>query len=450
MARGIVEIINVTIIPSTVSLYSVSVDDSSGIIAGDHFGARSVSGEGTIYSIISASPGVITIRDDLVEAETGEFGAPAIGKAAFATPELSLNLTQLPFGAPGWDAMMRRNNFITSDKLFGATGSTGPTGAIALINDTGGTGGTGLTGPTGITGSTGNTGATAPTGKLGETGGTGGTGNTGVTGVTGSTGGVGGTGITGPTGTTGATGTTGITGPTGVIGPTGLIGPTGIIGPAGVTGTTGPTGETGPTGSSPIGFTGETGPTGDSITGGTGGTGNTGITGVTGLTGPTGASGATSGVTGSTGPTGSVGNIGSVGAIGFTGPTGSSGSLTTFTIFFSGPLTTATHLLTVNASGGSGSFNPGARHSIPIPPILTSPVVLRGLSYVPNGGTVSGLVRIRKNGVAFGSSISITAGQGQVGIASGGSNSWVPGDILEVQNTANGSGAVFLNLWFTA
>jgi hypothetical protein len=307
MARGIVTITSVNVVSETVTQYIISVDDASQIVAGDHFGARLTSEAGAIYRVLSSDGlNTITVVDDLTEAETGEFGQPLAGKAAFGTPEVALNLTQLPFSAPGWDAMVRRNAFIINDNILGTTGTTGPTGP------------SGQTGTTGPTGPSGQTGTTGPTGPSGQTGTTGPTGADSV--VPGPTGPSGQTGTTGPTGPSGQTGTTGTSGQTGTTGPTGPAGaPTGATGATGPTGSIGITGPTGPSGST--GTTGTTGPTGaDSVVAGN--TGNTGNTGGTGTTGPTGADSVVAGNTGNTGPTGPTG-AGNTGNTGGTGATGS-------------------------------------------------------------------------------------------------------------------------------
>lgn len=228
MARGLLEITSVVDLDGTPSQYRVTVKSTSGVNDNDHLGARTSNEVGAIYLIVSVDDlNTLTIEDSLLEAESDEFGAPMTGSAAFGTPEVKIGFTQLPHRAPGWDAMIRRNNAITDENIIN-TGPTGPTGPIGDI------------GPTGPIGDTGNTG---PAGNTGFTGGTGPVGGTGATGPTGAT--VGDTGATGPTGPAGNTGETGFTGPTGN---TGLTGGTGDIGPTGPTGPTGNVGETGPVG----------------------------------------------------------------------------------------------------------------------------------------------------------------------------------------------------------
>ena len=214
MARGLFVIESV--VNNGGGQYTLTVNSSTGIVAGDHIGARRSGEQGAIYSVTSV-PGVTTVvvQDDLVEAEDGTFGLPLTGKAAFGTPEPILGLTQLPFDAPGWDAAGRRNFYLLDNNTSGITGATGSTGATGATG-TGATGATGadstVPGPTGATGATGITGATGADGVTGATGPTGADGTDGATGATGSTGPTGDTGATGTTGTTGATGATGVGG----------------------------------------------------------------------------------------------------------------------------------------------------------------------------------------------------------------------------------------------
>lgn len=308
MAKGFLTITNVTPLGGTPSEYIVNVTATTNVKAGDHLSVRFSDGTGGLYRITSV-PGLNDLRviDDLTEAETGEFGQPPLGEAAFGTPGSALNLSLLPDGAPGWGPAVRRNDFIADDNAIGptgSTGSTGPTGADSTVpGPTGPIGFTGFTGSTGPTGADstvpGPTGFTGPTGPIGQTGSTGPTGaDSTVPGPTGFTGSTGPTGSTGADSTVpGSTGPTGPTGPAGApTGPTGPTGPQGVAGTDGVTGPTGPTGSTGPTGADST-VPGPTGPTGPQ--------GSIGPTGTTGFTGPTGPTG--TGFTGSTGPTGPTG-----------------------------------------------------------------------------------------------------------------------------------------------
>ena len=316
MARGLLEITAVTELAGTPSEYLVNILSTSGIQPGDHLGARTATGAGAIYLITAVNAlNELVVEDSLLEAESSEFGAPVEGSGAFGTPEAALNLSQLPFRSPGWDALVRRNYAIVDANIIGTTGPTGSTGPTG---GTGVTGGTGNTGVTGAQGAQGNQGAQGAQGETGSTGGTGNTGNSGNTGPTGfgATGGTGGTGSTGSTGPTGATsGNTGATGPQGIQGAQGETGNTGSTGPTGSgnTGSTGPTGSQGAQGAQGnVGNTGAQGTQG--IQGQTGPTGSQGDVGSTGSTGTTGPTGATSGNTGATGPTGAQGAQGPSGS----------------------------------------------------------------------------------------------------------------------------------------
>jgi hypothetical protein len=471
MANGIIEILEISaVIPSTFTQYTLKIDDATKITSGDHFGARTASG-GAIYSIISTNNvDSITVVDDLIEAEPGEFGLPLLGRAAFGEPDSRFKLTQLPFQAPGWDAMIRRNNFIVSAELLGLIGGTGVTGNTGSTGIIGPTGITGVIGPTGITGNTGNTGSTGNTGATGGKGLTGATGGVGSTGNSGTTGVIGPTGILGPTGLTGSTGDTGPTGPVGAQGAQGTSGLTGITGIAGMTGLTGVTGVTGE-----VGVTGITGPTGAVGVSGVSIIGNTGLTGNAGTTGPTGETGATGGVgatSGNTGPTGSQGTQGSQGsqgiqgAIGNTGPTGATGAVISFAII--GFTASLPVLVPPSRVGWLGAANVpiGAasgddvspRAAVPIPSFTGAPsVILRKISYTadpaPSNASMATFT-VEKN---YSSAIAYILPGSQTGsttLGPGGANSWVPGDLVSIKvingpGTASAGHTINIYLWFS-
>jgi len=131
------------------------VDDATGIVQDDHVAARLADGSGAIY-LVTADPigNVVIVEDDLVEAESGEFGEPAVGVGAFATPTSRYDLGQFPFDSPGWDAMYRRDQEIV-DQNISAFGTTGATGADGTDGTEGTDGATGTDGAEGITGPTG-------------------------------------------------------------------------------------------------------------------------------------------------------------------------------------------------------------------------------------------------------------------------------------------------------
>lgn len=176
MARGLVEIQAVANLGGSPTQYQLTVSSTANMAVNDHFGARLSNDAGALYRIVSITNAtVLVVEDGLTEAETGEFGAPVTGSGfsgGFGTPESTLNLTQLPFDAPGWDAAVRRNNNILDSAGGGGGGATGPTGPTGSTGATGSAGSTGSTGSTGATG-TGTAGATGPTGAIGPTGATG-------------------------------------------------------------------------------------------------------------------------------------------------------------------------------------------------------------------------------------------------------------------------------------
>lgn len=450
MSRGIVEIVNVIVVAGVVTEYIITVDNASNITFNDHFSARIADGEGSIYRVIlTASDNVITVRDDLTEAEEDEFGAPLLGKGAFGTPELELNLTQLPFSSPGWDAAVRRNNAIVNDNILGTTGTTGATGSTGPTGLTGLTGPTGRMGPVGTIGATGLVGPTSPTGSTGQTGftgssgSTGGIGGTGLTGVSGATGSLGAIGLTGPTGA--PTGPTGIIGPTGIVGPTGVIGSTGTIGQVGVAGGINPTGLTGTTG-----ITGTTGPTGPTGSGATGTTGPDsvviGVTGSVGAIGLIGATGSTDGFVGPTGSTGATGGQGGVGPVGPIGPTGATGPNDAFMITFGKLANAVISFMALNARAG---HNTGASDCVM--PFISGTVILRGLSYFNSRTTApqsTTTIRIFKNGAPFSGSIILGAGVG--GIANIGGATWSSTDIVSIEISSVGALSMdtIVFLWF--
>ena len=120
MARGLFKILNVVNDGGSPTQYTLTVDNSTGVAVGDHVGARLSNDAGAIYDVINVpNSTTIVIRDNLTEAETGEFGSPVIDTAdtnsGYGTPEANFDLTQLPFDSSGWDAMLRRNTKLLDD-----------------------------------------------------------------------------------------------------------------------------------------------------------------------------------------------------------------------------------------------------------------------------------------------------------------------------------------------
>jgi hypothetical protein len=393
MSRGLLTITNVISLGGTPTAYIVNVDGAGTVQGGDHLSALLADGTSAIYRILDV-PNLNDIRviDDLTEAEDGEFGPPEPGLAAFGTPAANLSLTLLPYLAPGWDAMIRRNNFLTDSNIIGITGPTGFTGvtgvAGAIMGPIGNTGPTGALGGKGLTGPTGAKNAKGITGPSGPTGTTGSKGVSGATGAKGNKGNTGSTGNTGPTGfsdgSTGATGTKGVSGATGVAAGIGAIGQTGPTGPVGATGTKGNSGTTGTAGTA-----GAIGVTGTGLTGNTGNTGPLGAQGGLGGVGATGPSvpSISQGPTGPTGPQGIQGNQGPQGAQGITGITGPNGLSTSFYIPLDDVILHIAGVRTFQA-GGYVPFNTGT---------VTSKSLFiynRGSLY-----TITGSIQLFKNGV---------------------------------------------------
>lgn len=437
MARGLITIENVVILPLDPSQYILSVSNANQINVGDHLGARTLDDNGAIYRVIfSDNVKTLTLLDVLTEAEDGEFGPPALGLGAFGTPEATLELTQLPAGAPGWEAMVLRNTVVVDANIVGTTGPTGPTGP------------TGNTGNTGVTGATGNMGQTGLTGPTGPQGATGNTGFTGLTGLTGNTGLIGVTGNVGAKGNTGATGAASVIGPTGptgaATGPVGLQGATGGTGNTGNTGPTGPTGNTGAVGgvipvagitglTGAVGNTGNTGLTGPGATGATGNNnviiGNTGMTGNTGSTGATGSMDGFDGPVGPQGPQGPVGLQGPQGIQGATGNTGATGTANMQLITFAGTMSTAN--LRSWKDAGSSTFN------LVVPMgWLAGSATLIGLGYVTDlAGTATGAVQVLKNGVPVTGFLNISPAGGVHNLNIAG---WNPSDTVAIGTTGTG------------
>jgi hypothetical protein len=437
MARGLITIENVVILPLDPSQYILSVSSAALIVAGDHLGARTPDGGGAIYRVIfSDSFKTITIIDDLIEAEEDEFSPPVLGAGGFGTPEPELGFTQLPAGSPGWEAMVLRNYVLADNAVLGTTGATGSVGP------TGNTGNTGLTGATGNMGQTGLTGPTGPLGAVGNTGFTGGTGltgNIGLIGITGALGAKGNSGSTGAMGIVGPTGPTGAaTGPQGLQGATGAVGNTGNTGSTGCTGLTGPTGAafpdpglTGPTGA--VGNTGATGATGPGDQGATGASSLiTGITGVTGVTGTTGSTGSIDGFVGPTGPQGNQGPVGNQGAQGPQGAVGNTGV----------PGTGNMQLINFGGTMGGANLRPwrdaGSSQTFLLVPMgwLSGQASLIGIGFTTDiTGTATGAIQVLKNGTPVTAFLNITGTSGVLNLNVAG---WNPNDIVSIGTTGTG------------
>lgn len=123
MARGLFTIESVVNLGGSPTEYLLTVNSSAGVVVDDHVGTRLAGGAGAIYSVLAVpSSTTIHVKDDLTEAEPGEFGQPLVDigpSGAFGTSEQFFNLTQLPFDAPGWDAATRRNTNLLDQAAAG-------------------------------------------------------------------------------------------------------------------------------------------------------------------------------------------------------------------------------------------------------------------------------------------------------------------------------------------
>lgn len=84
--------------------------DVSVIAVGDHVAARLSSGAGAVYevTVVTTSTSTVRVTDTLYsDAESAVFGVPVAGGGAYYTPVGNLDLGQLPYAAPGWDAVHR-------------------------------------------------------------------------------------------------------------------------------------------------------------------------------------------------------------------------------------------------------------------------------------------------------------------------------------------------------
>jgi len=111
MGQGLVTIQAVSVFdPGPPPVYTLVLNSTAGITAGDHFLAQLPSGEDCLYVVDTVVDGTdIRVEDSLVEAHVTAFGQPELGAAAFATPGTGLGLTFAPENAPGWRAAHERN-----------------------------------------------------------------------------------------------------------------------------------------------------------------------------------------------------------------------------------------------------------------------------------------------------------------------------------------------------
>lgn len=106
--------------------YVLTVNSTSGMTVGDHFGARLSTGRGSVYAISSiVNATTVRVTDTLTEDEGASFGVPVVGSGWYATPTTGKGLSKPPYNAVGWDAPHRRN-YEVADDLYGPGGTDVP------------------------------------------------------------------------------------------------------------------------------------------------------------------------------------------------------------------------------------------------------------------------------------------------------------------------------------
>src|SRR5512137_926188 len=99
--------------------YQLTVADSAGVAINDHVSE----GAGKIYRATGIPDGThINIEDDVVP--DAPVGPPTAGNGAYWTPTSIFKLSQAPFLAPYWDAILRRDMRQIEENI-GATGTAG-------------------------------------------------------------------------------------------------------------------------------------------------------------------------------------------------------------------------------------------------------------------------------------------------------------------------------------
>lgn len=94
--------------------YTIDVNSTAGVTAGDYFGCRLASGRGAIYAVSSITDSdTLVVTDSLTDNEVAVFGPPstAAGTSAwYATPTSSeAGMALPPYTGVGWDAAHRLN-----------------------------------------------------------------------------------------------------------------------------------------------------------------------------------------------------------------------------------------------------------------------------------------------------------------------------------------------------
>lgn len=111
MGRGLLDVLTVT----GGGPYTITVADTTGIQAGDHFGCRKtsgLSGPGGLWAVDTVLSGTqFTVTDTLTDEEGGVYGAPVASEDAwYSTPSVE-GFSRPPHQAVAWDAAMRWNAY---------------------------------------------------------------------------------------------------------------------------------------------------------------------------------------------------------------------------------------------------------------------------------------------------------------------------------------------------
>lgn len=105
-------IFNVSAVGGAGPTYNLTVDSSTGVVAGNHLSDTA----GNIYRVSNVPDGThIDVVDD-VSPDSPE-GTPVTGTAVAYSPTNEIGLTQLPTTAPGWGEAARRDNRLLDSKI---------------------------------------------------------------------------------------------------------------------------------------------------------------------------------------------------------------------------------------------------------------------------------------------------------------------------------------------
>lgn len=92
--------------------YTLTLNSSSGITAGDYFVAKVSGGSGGVWLVatVTTSSRQITVTDSLTQGNGGSaWGAPAAGSGWYSTPPYGASLAIAPYLGVAWDARDKHN-----------------------------------------------------------------------------------------------------------------------------------------------------------------------------------------------------------------------------------------------------------------------------------------------------------------------------------------------------